>query len=174
MQRGDTAVDTGPIAVLSDLGVHDECEIELSADHREGQVELPATSDGNYRFVLEAEHGIRTELEPRRLSVKIDQPPKFTQVLGAAENKEINPYDQLSIDIALSDDVGVESLAVEYRVNKGPPASEPIALDGQGKQQARARHRFSLALGPVGTIRFHASPGLRDVLIALVPTRRAS
>jgi hypothetical protein len=119
--------------------------LELSADRREGRVEIPAASDASYGLVLEAEHGIRTELEPHKLSVKIDQPPKFAQVLGAAEAKEVNPYDQLSLDITLTDDVGVDWLAVEYLANKGPPASESIALDGKGKQQATAKHRFLLA-----------------------------
>src|SRR5439155_10957241 len=118
---------------------------ELSADRQEGRVKLSASSDAAYRLVLEAEHDILTELEPRKLSVKIDRPPKFAQVFGAVEAKEVNPYDQLSLDIQLIDDVGVESAGVEYRINKGPPAYEPMVLDGKGKQQAAGRHRFLLA-----------------------------
>jgi DNA repair exonuclease SbcCD ATPase subunit len=120
-------------------------DLQLSSDHREGRVKLPATGDASYRIVLESEHGIHTELEPRKFAVKIDQPPKFAQVFGAVEAKEVNPYDQLSLDIALTDDVGVDTAGVEYRINKGPPAYEPMVLDGKGKQQATTRHRFLLA-----------------------------
>lgn len=119
--------------------------MELSADHREGQLELPASSDAIYRVVLEAEHGILTELEPRKLSVKLDQPPKFAQVSGADKDKEINPYDHIPLELTLTDDVGVDSAGLEYRVNKGPPAVEVIPLDGKGTQKAAAKHRFSMA-----------------------------
>jgi hypothetical protein len=120
-------------------------KLELSADCREGRAELPVLSDATYRLVLEAEHGIRTDLEPRTLTAKIDQPPKFVHVRGAGEVKEVNPYDQLSLDIALTDDVGVQSVEVEYRVNKGPSAFESIELKGKGTQQVAGQHRFLLA-----------------------------
>jgi hypothetical protein len=120
-------------------------DMELSADQREGRVELPTKCDAAYQVILEAEHGILTELEPRKLSVRIDLPPKFLRVSGAEEAKEVNPYDRIALDLTLADDVGVDQAQVEYRVNQGPPALEEIPLDGRGTQKATARHRFALA-----------------------------
>jgi hypothetical protein len=119
--------------------------INLSPDRREGRVEVPAAGDATYQVILEAEHGILTELEPRKLSVKLDQPPKFMQVVGVDEAKEINPYDQIPLEMTLTDDVGVESVEVEYRINKGPSQFEPITLEGKGTQKANAKYRFSMA-----------------------------
>jgi hypothetical protein len=127
-----------------DLG-HWTIDLKLSEDRRQGWVELLAMNHGNYRIVLEGDHGVRTDLEPHKLAIKIDQPPRFAHVHGAEEGKEVNPYDQLSLDVALTDDVSVESLGVEYRVNKGPSAFEPITLKGKGNQQAAGQHRFLLA-----------------------------
>jgi hypothetical protein len=120
-------------------------EMKLSVDRRDGRVALPASRDGTYQIILEAEHGILTELDPRKLSVRPDQPPKFAQVSGAEEAKEVNPYDLIPLEITLTDDVGVDSAEVEYRVNKGPSIFEPITLDGKGTQKATAKHRFSIA-----------------------------
>ncbi|HEV2949276.1 MAG TPA: hypothetical protein VGX70_18015 [Gemmataceae bacterium] len=120
-------------------------DIELSADRREGRVQLPTKNDATYRIVLEAEHGILTELESRKFSVRIDHPPKFLRVSGIDEAKEVNPYDRIALDITLADDVGVDLAQVEYRVNQGPPALEDIPLDGRRTQKASARHRFVLA-----------------------------
>jgi hypothetical protein len=130
---------------MDEATVEKTLDMELSADRREARLDLSAPSDATYRVVLEAEHGVLTELDPRKLSVKLDQPPKFSQVSGADEAKEINPYDQIPLEITLTDDVGIHSAEAEYRVNKGPSAFEPIPLNGKGTQQATAKHRFSMA-----------------------------
>jgi hypothetical protein len=143
-EKDRPTLDAKPQAILETTS-EKALDLELSTDCRQGRLEFSAPSDAIYRVVLEAEHGIFTELEPRKLSVKLDQPPKFAQVSGMNEAKEINPYDQFPLEITLTDDVGLDSTEVEYRVNKGPSAFEPIVLNGKGTQKATAKHRFSMA-----------------------------
>ncbi len=119
--------------------------ITLGADATAGRLELPATADGTFRIILEAEHGIRTELEPRTLAVKPDQPPAFVKVSGHDELKAVHPYESLPVDLELADDVAVDRAELEYRVNDGPSAFEPITLDGRGTRLAHGRHTFELA-----------------------------
>jgi hypothetical protein len=119
--------------------------LQLSADRREGRIELPALSDINYQIILEAEHGIRTELEPRLLNVRIDRPPQFTKVTGAEDIKALSPYDRLPLEVTLTDDVGVDRAEVEYRINQRPSLFERIPLDGGGKQNVVGKHDFLLA-----------------------------
>ena len=119
--------------------------ITLNADATAGRLELPATADGTFRVILEAEHGIRTELEPRTLIVKPDQPPAFVKVNGHDELKAVHPYETLPVDLELADDVAVDRAELEYRVNDGPSVLEPITLDGGGTRLARGRHTFELA-----------------------------
>jgi hypothetical protein len=120
-------------------------QLHLSADRREGRIELPALSETTYQIVLEAEHGIRTELEPRKLNVTVDRPPQFTKVTGAEDVKALNPYDHLPLEITLTDDVGVDKAEVEYRINQGASLYEPILLKGKGRQSAAGEHAFLLA-----------------------------
>jgi hypothetical protein len=119
--------------------------IVLSPDATAGRLQLPATADGTFRVVLEAEQGIRTELEPRSLIVKPDQPPAFVKVTGHDELKAVHPYESLPLDLDLADDVAVDRAELEYRVNDAPSVLEPITLEGRGTRQARGRYTFQLA-----------------------------
>ncbi len=119
--------------------------ITLTPDAAAGRLELPATTDGTFRVVLEAEQGIRTESESRTLIVKPDQPPAFVKVTGHEELKAVHPYESLPIDLELADDVAMDRTELEYRVNDGPSVFEPITLDGRGTRQARGRYTFHLA-----------------------------
>src|SRR5262249_11573258 len=130
--------------------------LRLADDGLSGTCELAALSNGTYRLLLEEEHGIRTELEPRVLTVKVDQPPTFLMVAvgnklpadrgkvgegqgtqestrreSAKENiRDVLPYDSVPLDIVLADDVGVERAELEYRINQGMAQLEVMPLDG--------------------------------------------
>jgi hypothetical protein len=119
--------------------------LELSAEKQESQVELAATAEGTFRVILEAEHGIRTELETRTLTVKMDLPPAFIRVAGAEDIQAVHPYEVLPLEVDLADDVGVDSAEVEYRVNDGPSIVEAMQLDGRGTRQAKGRLSFALS-----------------------------
>lgn len=119
--------------------------LELSAGGSTAQLNLPAQADGTFTLVLDAEHGIRTELEPRLLTVKVDQPPVFTKVSGTDELKVIHPYDSLPLEVSVADDVGVDLAEVEYRINNGPSALEAMPLSGRGTRQAVGQLSFRLS-----------------------------
>jgi hypothetical protein len=139
----------------------------LTADHCGASCDLPALIGGSYRLLLEEEHGIRTELEPRILTVQIDQPPTFVKVaIGdqlqtgerrhAKQTKEHRgspsddtklalPGDSVPLEVALADDVGVVRAEVEYRLNDGSSQCQPIVLDGAGSREARGLALFKLS-----------------------------
>ena len=130
--------------------------LKLSPDGLAAEFELPAKSDGSYQLLLEAEHGILTELNPRALTVKIDQPPAFSRVflgIKPASGKSSSPddlrvvpaYETVPLEFIVLDDVGVDRAELEYRINDGPAQSEAIELDGRGTLQATGRHPFKLA-----------------------------
>jgi hypothetical protein len=114
--------------------------VELIGDATAGRVELPVRGAGTYRLVMEAEHGIRTELEPRSVAARPDQPPAFTKVTGSDELKTVLPYDRIPLEIGVADDIGVSAAAVEYRIGAGPIVTEPIELQGAGTREAAGRH----------------------------------
>jgi hypothetical protein len=133
--------------------------VTLAADRQGGQVELPAAFGCSFQLVLEVEHGIRTEIGPRVLTVQPDEPPVFVKVTGlpAADAvpgrpappredlRMVLPYDSVPLDVTVADDIGVAQLAVEYRVNDGPPAREAVRLPEANARQVSARHTFQLA-----------------------------
>jgi hypothetical protein len=144
--------------------------LELTPDRRGASAELPAVATGSFRLVLEAEHGIRTEITDRTLTVQIDQPPVFLNLVNKGrpgtrwkvqtdatgqifrperepakdELKVVVPHDTVPVEVELADDIAVERAELEYRINEGTPASEPIALDNAGTRQARGKHAFRL------------------------------
>jgi hypothetical protein len=141
----------------------------LTADHRSASCELPAWIGGNYKLLLEEEHGIFTEFEPRLLAVKVDQPPAFLKVViidkfqtdsiqnqnlarepatqgsRQEDTRQALPYDSVPVDLALADDVGVGQAELEYRINEGTSQCEPIPLQDAGSREARGQFLFKLA-----------------------------
>jgi hypothetical protein len=142
--------------------------LTLTEDGCGASCELAALASGSYRLVLEGEHGIRTELQPRLLNVHVDQPPAFRKIVindklcvdpdhGAKPAQEqsdkessrdallsILPSESLPIEIALTDDIGVERAELEYRINDGPPQRQPIPLQAAGSQEAAGQLLFRL------------------------------
>jgi hypothetical protein len=119
--------------------------LTLTPDRLGASFTLPAGANGSYRLVLEAEHGIRTELRGGDLAVIEDQPPKFLRFSGKDELKAVLPYDKLPLEVHLGDDIGVAAAYLEYKVNGGEAAREPIVLQGAGTQDASGKHLFLLA-----------------------------
>jgi hypothetical protein len=119
--------------------------LELTEDHTTGTFDLPVGGNGTYRLVLKAEHDIVTEIDPRTLTVQVDQPPALSRVVVPEDVKFVLPYDRVPLEITAADDVGVAEAAVEYKVGDAPAAEEKIALEGAGTQEANARHLFDLS-----------------------------
>jgi len=119
--------------------------LQLSEDRGKGQAALPVRSNGSYRLVLEAEHGIRTDLPLHRIEAKLDLPPVFDKVSGNNELKMVRAYEPIPVEMTLLDDVGVDSAFIEFTVNGRPAQSEPIGVNGKGTREASGRHLLSLA-----------------------------
>jgi hypothetical protein len=121
-----------------------EYTLLLSEDGRSAELNLRATETGSYRLILEADYGVRTALEGGTLTVKPDMPPEVTKFNGREDLKAITPYERLSLDCNLADDVGVARADLEYRVNDGKPALEPFVLSGAGRLEAKGELLFAL------------------------------
>ncbi len=119
--------------------------LQLSEDRSKGQAALPVRSNGSYRLVLEAEHGIRTDLPLHRIEAKLDLRPVFDKVSGNNELKMVRAYEPIPVEMTLLDDVGVDAAFIEFTVNGGPAQSEPIGVNGKGTREASGRHLLSLA-----------------------------
>ena len=119
--------------------------LTLSADRCSASIVLPALASGTYRFVLEAEHGIRTELEAQTLTVWADQRPEVVRFEGKDTLETILPYERLPLAFTARDDVGVARADLEYRVNDETMRSELLPLSGVNRQEATARYVWQLA-----------------------------
>jgi hypothetical protein len=144
--------------------------LELVPDRRSATIELPATATASLKLVLEAEHGIRTEIADRTLTVQVDQPPAFLNITnkerpktewrvqtdatgtifrperepGREDLKAVLPYDTVPIEVDLADDIGVDRAELEYRINDGKPVTEAIPIEGAGTRQAKGKYAFRL------------------------------
>jgi hypothetical protein len=116
----------------------------LSDEGKAAELSLPALATGNYRLVLEAEYGIRTQLEGGTLTVKPDLPPSVMKFTGREELKAVTPYDKIALECNMVDDVCVARAEIEYRVNDGPPARELVPLQGTGRLEASGELLFAL------------------------------
>ncbi len=120
--------------------------LALADDRRSATLVLPAVvSVVHICIVLEAEHGIRTELDAKALTVRVDQPPQVIRFSGKDELKAILPYERLPLEITAGDDIGVAHADLEYRVNNEEVQTEAMTLTGANRQEATAKHLFQLA-----------------------------
>lgn len=106
---------------------------------------LTARVDGAYRLIMEAEHGIRTERDGARLTVKADQPPALLKYLGKESVQTARPDDRLPLEARLADDIGVAGADLLYQLNTDTKThEEPFKLDAVNARACTARHQFLL------------------------------
>jgi hypothetical protein len=126
----------------------------LADDLCSGTLNIPLKTAGRYRFVFEAEHGFRTEIEGGKGSIIVDHKPYFVPgsvTIGVgAEPKSVLAYDRVPIHARLNDDVGTGSLYVEYyRVGRDLPDKQietvSVPLVGAGKMSATANWEWNLS-----------------------------
>lgn len=143
--------------------------LTLSPDGMRATIEIPVAANTAILLVLEAEHDIRTQIG-RTLHVQVDRPPAFLQAAAVerhdpnwkieanATGTDFNPgkasgdelkvvpaYDSVPLDIAVEDDLAVERVELEYRVNDGVVTSETLPVQGVMTPRATARYDFKLA-----------------------------
>lgn len=119
--------------------------VTLGDDHRSGRVQFAARTSGKVRLELAAEHGVTTTTPDQTLTVIPDRPPEFRRIVGLPSQGDARPNDTLTFDLAVTDDLAVAAIDVEYRVNAGAVQREPIAVSGLGGPVAGGRHSFKLA-----------------------------
>jgi hypothetical protein len=126
-------------------GSKETLPLTLAADRCSASIVLPALASGMYRFVLEAEGGIRTELDAQTLTVWTDQRPEVVHFEGKEALETILPYERLPLAVTARDDVGVARAELEYRVNNDPMKSELLPLNGVNRLEATATYVWQLA-----------------------------
>ena len=124
-------------------------EMTLSPDRTAGFVTIKAVLSGKYSLHIRAEHGVPTDFPARDLIVKVDEAPQFKTVVAKEEQRAVLPYDRVPVEFTAVDDVAVASAEVEYRVNRGESAREPIAVTGLKTREASTKgkdqSKFALA-----------------------------
>lgn len=134
--------------------------LPLSADQRNATWEVLAQPVGPHAatLVLEAEHGIVSSYSFPAWSVWADESPWFSvaPVLGFASSddrpKVVAPDDVIPIKAVAEDQVGVDRIDLEYRINDGPSQTKLLA-DGQGQLRVATDTAWRLqGLGKDGDI----------------------
>jgi hypothetical protein len=116
----------------------------LSEDRQTASFTMPATAEGKYRVMLEAEQGIRTVLEGGTIRVRPDQPPSVVKFAGK-EERTLQASEGVPLEIEAADDIGVAGVELEYRINDGPAVRQQMTLQGGNHPSAIARHFLELS-----------------------------
>jgi hypothetical protein len=118
--------------------------LTLSEDRQAASFVMPATAEGAYRVVLEAEYDIRTVLQGGTIHVRPDRPPAVVKFTGKEDLRAVLPYERIPLEIEAADDIAVAGIELEYRVNDGEVVRQPIALQGGDTPSAAARYVLEL------------------------------
>jgi hypothetical protein len=118
--------------------------MQLAADRRGAEMTLPLDVSGTYRLILEADHGVLTELPERPVVVRDDLAPKI-RFEGKDERRGVLPYDDIPMPFTATDDVAVAKAEFEYRLNDGDPVRKPIDLPAAGTPEAVSRWALRLS-----------------------------
>jgi hypothetical protein len=136
----------------------------LGEDRQTASFTMPALAEGKYRVVLEAEHGIRTELAGGTIGVRPDQPPSVLKFHGNESLRTVLPYERIPLEIETADDIAVAGVELEYRINDEEAVRQPLALEGGDTPSAVARHLWELAGKAQEGDRIHYRFRVRDNL----------
>lgn len=130
-------------------------KVSWSQEKPEATVEILAGELGTFTgtLVLEAEHGIRTQVALPRWKVWGDEAPLFLErpsipASAIGENLETSwqaaPHDPLRLRALLEDTVGLDRLEIEYRLGDGPVQTFLLG-DAKDKLQLGVDTFFPLA-----------------------------
>jgi hypothetical protein len=119
--------------------------LRLSADRQAASWTLPELIDCNYRLILEAEHGLLTELAGGTIRVQPDQPPTVRRFSGKEELRAVLPYEKVPLEIEVMDDIAVAGVEFEYRINDEETVRQPLQCQGANTPTAIARHVLDMA-----------------------------
>jgi len=119
--------------------------LTLSADRQAASLTITAIKECQYRVILEAEQEVRTELPGGTIHVQLDQPPSVRRFHSQEPLRSVLPYERIPFEIEATDDIGVASIELEYRVNDGESVRQPLALEGSNTPSAAVRNVLELA-----------------------------
>src|SRR5262249_4113129 len=80
-----------------------------------------------------------------KLPVRLSRPPASVKASGSDAVQMVQPYESMPVALDLADDVGVDTAAVEYRINDGASSFEPVPLQGRGTRKAGGQLAFPLS-----------------------------
>ncbi len=121
-------------------------KLPLSDDRTAASLTLPALTSGSYRVRMDAEHGIATARDGGTITVKEDLPPAMIKFFGKETLLGVRSFDRVPLEARLSDDIGVASADLVYRINDETKTHEErFALDGANTRDAIAKHQFLLS-----------------------------
>jgi hypothetical protein len=164
-------------------------EVALDSTQQGAIAVVPTAEVGTFQatLLMEAEHGITTVVALPHWKVWPDEAPVFTRLPhvpapSAAWSEEdsarpATPRDTIALRATVEDQVGLERLEVEYRINDGASRFEEVA-EGRGKLVLDGEAAFSLIgkvkEGDVVRFRLRALDNrrlVRDAVAAGVPER---
>jgi hypothetical protein len=119
----------------------------VSSDGLSAGGEIVARADAGLRLKIKNKDGESTELDWRKLRVHRDLPPVFSdlpQDLSEKKTRRVKASDAVAIACRVSDDYGVDGVALRYRVNNGEVKTEPIRTESDGGTSVRVRHVWRL------------------------------
>jgi hypothetical protein len=138
------------IAALGQWSAHaapQKFSLQVGEDRTAAQLPLVAQNSGLFadRLVLMDECGHATEIDLHLLTVRQDQPPTFREVKWKDDPQTAQPYDKLPVKVALTDDIGLRKVELEYRVNGARPQTETvIEFKEAAPRQAATEYVFEL------------------------------
>lgn len=144
----------------TESGTPETCQLDLQwfEENCAACVELPSLSPGEYSLMLnlESDKRIPTMTELPVLRVLPDAPPMFsrlelpkTEVVSEAmksdssKAREVPPDDVVPISFTAEDQVGLNSIALEYRVGDSPARTELI-VRAEGEMKVTSEFLFHL------------------------------
>ncbi len=93
-------------------------QMTVADDGLSAKLEIPATIQGGFAFLLKESHGLENDGEPyRQLIVKRDQPPMLE--VSGGEQDRARPNDVYGMRVAAVDDVALEELELHVSSREG-------------------------------------------------------
>jgi hypothetical protein len=139
--RFTTSAMAGAVELKSANTVIGSSPLQLSNDGMTGWFSVPALEPGPYRMtlLLEGKEKTISRQELAALEIWPDEPPRFAEVLVKSTPGDslvdqiwsMPPDDSIPIQVTVEDKVGVDKVALEYRINNGP-AQVQIIVAGMG------------------------------------------
>lgn len=118
--------------------------LQLTADATGARLSLTADVGGEFVFEVLDEFDLQNPVEPERyLHVEYDQAPQL-QVSGLRDGDGLRPDDILPVNCRATDDIGLGSLELHYRINDGVMKIVPAQGLERGAQLAEEAFRLPL------------------------------